>query len=127
MSRQKKFIHLALQTAALSEHPRFRLGAVLVQGSRVVALGVNKISTHPRAINSYTNQHGISIHAELSVLLRAGAERASGSTLYVARITRAGIPCLACPCERCQALALESGVKRIWYTGESGEATLFKK
>lgn len=116
--REKKFIHLALVTAELSIHPRFRLGAVIVQGPRVLSLGINSLRSHPRQINPYTNLQGLSIHAELAAILRCKNTR--GADLFVGRILRDGSPALAKPCHSCQAIIREAEIRRVYYSTKEG-------
>lgn len=68
------------------------------------------------------------MHAELALALRVGVEGISGETVYVARVTRAGLWALAKPCARCIHVLSECGVKRVVWTvgeGEEGEARLW--
>jgi tRNA(Arg) A34 adenosine deaminase TadA len=51
-------------------------------------------------------------HAEARVLKKAG----HGAILWVARVTRDGAWKMAKPCEKCQALIRNHGVKKVYYT-----------
>ena len=116
MARDEKFIKLALNIANLSQHPKFRLGAVIVKGSNVLSVGVNKLKTHPLQNNPHTNNKSLSIHAELCAILKLSGEQLKNSTIYVARILANGISGIAKPCDVCETLLIEAGIKRFVWT-----------
>lgn len=122
MARDERFISLAINVAGLSQHSRFKLGAVIVKGASVLSVGVNKHKTHPRQTNPHTKQKGQSIHAELSAILGLSAKKLRGSTIYIARVLSRGNVEIAKPCVVCRTLIEEVGIKRIvWTTAESYE------
>ena len=119
MNRSKKFITLACQISKLSNH-RFRVGAVITKGRRVIGVGCNKIKTHPKQRNQYTGEMGERIHAELSSIINAGRSL-RGCVIYIARIKKNGDLAMARPCEFCMDHIEEAGIKKIVFSNESGE------
>ncbi|WP_422396788.1 hypothetical protein [Streptomyces klenkii] len=103
---------MALKQARRSQC-RFRVGAVLVQGGRTLALASNV----PRNSPSIDYKHA-SFHAEEVIVRRVGA--APRAVLYVARVDRAGSPMLARPCRRCQFALYAAGITRAHYTTSQG-------
>ncbi|MFK0223783.1 deaminase [Streptomyces vinaceus] len=101
-------MHLAVKQAMRSAC-RYKVGAVLASGNRVLAASPNRRRNNPQIAFRHAT-----FHAEEAVLRRA--PRTVGATLYVARVDAAGLPRLAKPCSRCQQALLSSGVLRIHYT-----------
>ncbi|MFH9016669.1 hypothetical protein ACH4C6_36045 [Streptomyces sp. NPDC017943] len=100
---------LAIRQALLSTC-RIRVGAVLVAGSRVLAVGTNLRRNCP----SIDFRHA-TFHAEETVL-RKVRNAPRNSSVFVARVNRAGSPLLARPCPRCQMALAAAGVSRAYYT-----------
>jgi tRNA(Arg) A34 adenosine deaminase TadA len=103
-------------TEALKATGTYKLGAVVVSGNRLLATGFNRKRNDPRFC-----ERGWSIHAEVSALkrIKQGALRPN-TTIYVARVTRAGRIAMAKPCETCEKAVYDSGIKRIIYTTNEG-------
>lgn len=108
-------IRLALLTAEKSEHPRFRLGAILTQGPNILSLGVNKLKTHPLS-RPHKRKKGHSIHAELDAIIGVPRHHLQRATMYVARLLADGSPGMAKPCFPCHSLLTEVGIERVIYT-----------
>lgn len=106
-TRDLKFFELATMLADDSTC-RFRMGAVIAHGARIVALGTNKIKTHP--VQRRYGSHVVSIHAEYAAILRARCDL-TGSTLYVARFK----DLISKPCASCALLMYEAGIKYMVY------------
>jgi tRNA(Arg) A34 adenosine deaminase TadA len=107
-----RWIQQTLALAATSQHG-YRMGALAVQGGRVVAQSVNRRRNPPSAVPWVH----CSFHAEAG-LVRVRPEL-SGSTVYVARLTTAGRAALARPCSDCHALLSDAGVRRTVWTASS--------
>ena len=114
-------IELAIRTAHLSDHPRFRLGAVIAKGSRVLSLGTNKEKKSPRSTNPHTNQHGWTIHAELAAILPLSEDNLRGSTIYIARILKSGKRGCSRPCINCMRLIHEAKISKIVFINQARE------
>ncbi|MFE9500827.1 hypothetical protein [Streptomyces collinus] len=91
---------------------RFRLGAVLVQGNRILASSPNKRRNSP--VIDYRNS---TFHAEEAVIRLV--RKAPGATLYVARVDAHLQPAMAKPCLRCQIALVDAGVRRVLYTSDA--------
>lgn len=112
-----RVIERASRCAALSVH-RFRVGAVVYKRGSWSA-GFNKANkTHPRSPHPYK-----SIHAEFAAVLGAVAMEGvqfgwdlTGYSIYVHRLKRDGSAGLAKPCEWCQKMLAQVGIKEISYS-----------
>lgn len=124
MTRDEKFINLALKIAQKSEH-HFPIGAIIAYGSCVLSIGINKYRTHPRQDNQYTKQKATSIHAELDAII--SCHNTKGATIYVARSLFNGSNGLAKPCKFCQDIIRTAGIKKIVYTTYDGFEILGEK
>ena len=105
---QPKFFRLAEKIAYKSDH-RVKIGAVLVNKGQVLNVGYNKVGkTHPR--------YDWFLHAELDACLGIHRHDLSGASLYLFRINRLGTVFNCRPCETCQSVLKELGVKSVCYT-----------
>jgi len=123
-----KFIDLARAASQLSTHQHFKIGAVLANGSSILATGVNQEKSHPLQ-KKYNRARGTKatewsyLHAELTALLKVKDKSLLvGSTIYVSRSFKSGGNALARPCEACLDALIDHGVKMIVYTTEHGIA-----
>lgn len=114
-------IRLATKRAKESKFERARVGAVIVRGSRVLSTGVNHIG-YSRYLQS--RKFAESIHAEVEAIIgllkTRRAHELVGSTLYVSRIDAFGNPRLSKPCRDCQRIIESVGIRRVYYTTETG-------
>lgn len=97
--------------------------ASLSSSGCLISYGTNSyVKTHP-LMKKYApsfgrNRHRLYIHAELSALVRSKGRVAE---LVVIRILRDGSYANAKPCSICEAALREAGVRKVYYTINSGE------
>jgi dCMP deaminase len=89
--------------------PRKSVGAIIVKDNRIISTGYNGAPKGVQHCNEVgckiVNNHCVRVvHAEMNALLFAGKE-AEDATLY----------CTCLPCEICMKLAIQSGIKKIYY------------
>jgi deoxycytidylate deaminase len=99
------------------------MAALLVNGGRVISQGVN--STAPgflkdKRYDLSRNGNKVGIHAELMAILRAPKGSTKGGIIFVAGWSQGGKLIHSKPCERCQALLKEHGIKKVVYYDEFG-------
>ena len=111
MSRINKFIKIAKKYTEESSH-RWRMAAILISGSQIISVGINKKKTHPLQ----KGKHAYSIHAELDCLISAPFNKIKGSYIVVCRKLTNGDLALAKPCNECQKLLKEYGIKKVYYS-----------
>ena len=106
----RRYYELARREAEKSDHPKYKLGCVLVKGKKVLATGRNDNKTHPKWGR---NPWGY-LHAETNALYKAeiNGVDVTGCDVY---IYRKGYR-LAKPCKSCYNALREAGVKNIFYT-----------
>lgn len=108
-----QWIKRARKAAHGSKH-KFRLGAVIVKGSSLMAVGRNRVRMIAKEPYDCCTEH-----AEESVLRQVGDD-ACGATLYVARVGAAGHTRLARPCLRCMHRILDTGIRKVVWTTNTG-------
>ena len=113
-------LKLALEEAESSTY-RFRVGAVVFKGSRILASGHNDIRSsriHPLHKN-YKN----ALHAEQDAILNIKEwSTLKGCSILVVKISKSkGTLSMAKPCKMCQQLLRYVGIKTMYYTNENGE------
>ena len=100
MSKKSKYCH--------------QLGAVIAKKNKVMSVGFNNpYKTHPRSNNRFKT-----IHAELDAILGLAKEDLVGSTIYVYREHKDGSPANSKPCQYCQMLIKQAGIKKVCYTDD---------
>ena len=121
-----KNLNRAKGLAECSDFPKQKIGCVLVQGNKVLAVGYNTLKTNPmqKAYNKYrhfdkeTLNDG-TIHAEMQILLKTRYWDVdwSKTILYIYReFKKNHKPALAKPCLACQAALWGRGITEVYYT-----------
>lgn len=109
---------IASKQAKKSQHRQHKLGAVIVKGGRILSTGYNSLRP---SLELKTE----TLHAEAAAVLKLLKARRladlSGAEMYVTRFTRGGRVGLACPCSDCRALLTSVGVRRVYYTTDTGD------
>lgn len=130
--RDIKFFQVAKSLAATSTHHKASIGAVIVAGRNVIAVGVNGKKSHPlqRKYNSYkfkfdrTDQSRHLLHAEIEALVRAKSQMTSlsGASIYVYRLMKNGTTGMARPCIGCLRALRDFKIRDVYYTTNEGLA-----
>lgn len=112
-------IAVAIRLARQNDrYQRWPLGAVIMKGGSVVAVGQSVLKSPPL-------HPGCSRHAEQEALRRVRGS-AQGCVMFVARKMRNGRIGLAKPCQHCQQLIRASGIKRVVYTVDDHTVGVWK-
>lgn len=109
-----KFFEIAKAASKHSDHPAHKLGAVIVKGNKIISVGFNKNKTHTKSNHAWKR-----LHAEISAILKAKQDL-TGCSIYVYRETKNGDLGIAKPCSSCSAAIKETGIKKIYYTIQTG-------
>lgn len=126
---ERAYFRAARAVSKLSNHPNYKIGAIVVLKHRIISSGYNSdTKTHPlqKRYNQYrfTEDSHHKCHAELSALLPLIKSRMdlSSANIYVYREDKSH--CLACarPCPSCMKLIRDCGIKKIFYSTENGYA-----
>lgn len=115
-------IKQAAKEALKSNHSSYKMGAVVVKGSRILSVASNKINRGCQYITY--KKWGNSLHAEahaiLKLLKKGKLSDLSGSVIYVTRINEKNKLMNSKPCEFCISLASSVNIKAIYYTNSEG-------
>lgn len=112
-NRDEQMLARAIDVAKVSTE-KHKHGALIYRNGRVLGIGVNRArNSHPTMeipTNAYT------YHAEIIAMSLVTHTTLQGSTIYVARVNKAGKPLNSLPCRRCLIKLVSSGIKRVVYT-----------
>jgi|SRR5579864_1608312 len=109
-----KFFDLAKKIAKLSDHPKFKLGCVIVKKRKILGKGCNMIKTSPHSNHPFNM-----IHAELSAILNADKQsEIRNADFYIYRETKTGKLAQSFPCSYCLTLLENCGIKNLYHTGD---------
>ena len=135
MARHDRFIGLAQRLANKNDFPRlgakahmysqplYRMAAVVVQGARVVSIGVNKWGGGESKNRMYANR---AIHGELDAIHGIDPALLRGATIYISGWSKGNNLILSKPCDLCQRLIEQAGIKEIVYHDRDGNVVLEK-
>lgn len=110
-----KHFDLARKLSKKSNHPKFKLGCVIVRGNKIVSIGFNQLKTHPKSVTPYRQ-----LHAELSAILDIEKSILKGCQAYVYREHADGTLAPSRPCQYCRAALSSVGIERVFFTDDSG-------
>ena len=125
---ERAYFNAAKAVSELSDH-HHRLGCVVVNKHRIISSGHNSDTRcHRIQAELDMDRHGVpcpgKIHAETAALLPYLNSKGSidGASIYIYREHRDGSPAKARPCPSCMKLIKQCGIRRIYYTTDSGIA-----
>lgn len=117
----------AKAASKLSEAPNHQLGAVMILGNKVLAVGYNTTKTHPiqklynleRGYDPNVKNNG-QIHAEMMCLINTRYLEVDWSrvSIYIYREHKDHSSALAKPCPACEKALKERGITQVYYTTE---------
>ena len=125
-----KFLKLAEDLAlnhTFDEGLEYQLCAVIVKAGKPISVGFNNRSTNG-FVEHYANlarglrDYCLSTHAEMDAVLKIRNKTdLKGTKIYVARIKASGGVGMARPCEICERILVNYGIKRAYYTISNNE------
>lgn len=118
-SKDKKFIKFTSRLIDKSLHIRYKMAAILVRGSNIVSIGINRQSPKPFYIKNDVGERGL--HAEVDCLRMVSRKTTRGSTLYIQGRTAAGNTITSKPCNSCIEHLKRMKIRNIVYTNIHGE------
>lgn len=110
MTRTNRGIRYATQAARMSVHNR-RVGAALMFGPKLVAIGWNNDRTHPLQ-DTYNSMQ----HAELNCLIGLHKLDITKGVLYIVRLLRDDSRAMSKPCESCTRFLKAVGIRKVYYS-----------
>lgn len=125
----KAYFRAAKAVSELSDYPIHKIGCVVVKGHRIISSGHNnKYKCHPLQAKldteKYEEQCPGKLHAEIMALVPLINSKVNlkGCSIFVYRQHKNGTLAMARPCSSCQKVIKELGIKKVFYTIESGYA-----
>lgn len=117
MNRIDRGLKYAEKAATLSNNEKFRVGAAIFRGKRLISMGWNNTwKTHPESKARFK-----ACHAEFAAIQGNYKYDLIGATIYVVRITNANRRGMAKPCKYCEEVIAAAGIEQVIYTNQKGE------
>lgn len=128
-NKQQIFFNAAKEVSKLSNHPRAKLGCVVVEHGRIISSGHNSFTkTHPlqKKLDKirFDEDSTAKVHAEVAALLPLINSRIdlNKASIYVYRAYKNGELACARPCAGCMSLIKQCGIKKVYYSTSDGYA-----
>ena len=125
----KAYFRAAKAVSELSDYPIHKVGCVVVRGHRIISSGHNhKHKCNPLQAKLDTEKYKVpcpgKLHAEIMALLPLMKSKVDlkGCSIFVYRQHKNGTLAMAKPCSSCQKVIKQLGLKKCFYTIESGYA-----
>lgn len=115
-NKDKRYLDIATNLAMSSTVSKYRHGAVIVKGGRIISTGINKMKNHPNVFDSNVAliKSSSHVHAEIDAIKKVPDLR--GAKIYIARINKNNQTGLSRPCDNCYKKIISSGITKIIYT-----------
>lgn len=114
--KEKRYLDIAANLAMSSNVIRYKHGAVIVKGGRILSTGINKFKNDPKVFNEDIKKIKDSshVHAEVDAIRKVSDVR--GAKIYIARVNKNGGRGLSRPCDSCYNEIINAGITKIVYT-----------
>jgi tRNA(Arg) A34 adenosine deaminase TadA len=103
---------------------RFKHTAAVVYKGKIIGIGFNSLKSHPLQMKYGRNKDSIYLHAEVAAiknaLRRVSVEFLKHTTLISVRKRPDGSVGIAKPCCGCERCIAEFGIKKVYWTDETG-------
>lgn len=119
-SRHFSRMSYTLKQCSRSDFWPYRMSATIVRGGRILVNGINKMVPGVSKDIRYDKDRGI--HAELDAVLQAArlGIATEGASIYIAGVSKGNNLIMSAPCELCQQVIREAGIKDIFYWLKTG-------
>lgn len=133
--KPEKFWNI-LERVAIANEPvsRSRVAALLVHRNELIAVGYNKMKSHPMAKRFQKHEEALYLHAEVDCIKNAlrvvDVDYLPKCTMYVLRVkhpdnsNKKFVRGLAKPCSGCNMAIDTFGIKKVYFTTNEGYDTL---
>ena len=129
--RHISYFRSAKMISLSSDYPRIHIGCVVVNKHNIVSTGCNSC-TKTHKLQAELNRKRFNsdslgmMHAEVAALLPLiNKTDLTNATLYIYRENCNGELAMCRPCKSCMSLIRELGIRKIFYTTDSGFAEEF--
>jgi cytidine deaminase len=111
--RLQKILELAKKVSKDSNY-RYKLGAVIFNSGKIIAIGNNSVKTNPRLSKIFRHA---TIHAECDAIFHCvSPQKLKGASIFVVRENNSGHPDMAKPCDMCVTVMYKHGIKTAYWT-----------
>lgn len=117
---KKGILKKSIEEAENSDHPIYKIGAVVFKGSRIFGSGHNsyRSSSIPMKYKRFSH----TLHAEQAAIKNTtNWEDLRGSSIIVIRINKSGNISKSYPCEYCMRTILFVGIKKLYFFDRKGK------
>ncbi len=125
--RHYRFLKVAYEMALKSTEMKRQFGVVIVDGGKIIATGRNRKS-HPK-IPTITSQNGerkyFGLHAEIDALLKCDFSVKRAVVYIWGQNVSTGNLCYSGPCDLCQRLLRDRGIKQAIFPTKDGYDILY--
>ncbi len=116
----KGIINLAIAEAEKSTY-KFKMGAVIFKGKRILGSGHNGIRSSASIKNKFKNYIN-SLHAEQAALMNINWCKVKGASIFIVKVShRYGMISMASPCKMCREILSHVGINNIYYSDSNGQ------
>lgn len=116
----KGIINLAISEAEKSTY-RFKMGAVIFKGKRILGYGHNGIRSSSN-IKSKFKKWQNALHAEQAALMNINWCKVKGASIFVVKVShKYGMISMASPCQMCRDILSHVGIHDIYYSDLDGQ------
>lgn len=126
-NKEKRFFNITRQVSLLSKYKGPKIGAIVVEGNRILSSGFNSNKTHPlqhryniyRHFEDYKNSKPLE-HAEVAALSSLIGKEIEWDriSIYIYRENDKGQKMCCKPCAACERLIKDLGIRNIYYIDE---------
>lgn len=111
--RLKNILEIAKKVSKNSKF-RYKVGAVIFNGGKIIAIGNNSTKTNPKLSRIFRHA---TLHAECDAILHCtNPHKLKGSNIFIVRETKDGNPAMARPCDMCITMMYEHKIKIAYWT-----------
>lgn len=109
----------AIEELEKSEHPIFKMSAVIFKGGRIISFGHSCFRSNGIPIKYKKHEH--TLHAEQSAIMNGNKDKMKGSSILILRTNPSGNLSLAYPCSYCLESIYFVKIKWMYYSDRNGE------
>lgn len=117
----RRSVELAYTLCPINRQLRTSHISFLVKSGKIIHIGWNKNRTHPINLNHPYHSGRVGLHAELDVCLKSGKDDLSDYEMIVIRVDRNGKVCNSKPCNGCQSVIKQFGIRETWFSNNDGQ------
>lgn len=115
-----KFLRAAFDLAKAHKYDKYlehNHCAIIAKGGKILAVGYNYHGSNPLTEYYKVCEHTCTVHAEIDAIVSKRKKvRFEGAKVYVVRIKSDGSVAMSKPCEMCQHVLYNYGIKRAHFT-----------